>query len=258
MNCEELRARLDAYMDGELSDAELRDMEAHAATCADCERELASARLLRELMAEMPEEVAVPLEAQAAWRRAVREEAKRNAAPARTERKSGRRWLRAVYAAAAALVLVLGASAMLRSAPGGEGAPAAGEQPAVVVAQPEIAVMPTRAVIARDGDVEDSTQARGEDYAAWRKYLAEDVEAACATVEELAEEYSGTCGVERFEESERGDSGIATCRVELPREYLDDFLTAVSHVGEEQDSETMETQGETAVVYIQIDARQAE
>ena len=103
---------------------------------------------------------------------------------------------------------------------------------------------PTEAVVARDGKMDAAVSE--EVYAAWKKYDTADFSAACASVEALIQEYSGTF------EPVNLDDGPMIYRIELPREYLEDFLSAVSHVGAEQDSETMDTQGETALVYIQI------
>ena len=108
MNCEEMRAKLDAYIDGELTQDEMRAVEAHAAACEDCGRELQMAKFVRDALGELDEEVAVPLPAHVGWQKAVCAEAKR---------KANRRWLRAVYAAAAALVLVIGAMAIMQRMP---------------------------------------------------------------------------------------------------------------------------------------------
>lgn len=230
MTCEEMRARLDAYIDGELSADEMRAMEDHAAACVNCARELEMAKLVRDALGEMDREVAVPLQVQAGWRNAVRAEAKR---------KRNRRWMRVAYAAAAALVLVIGAAALMRNMPARQDAQ-----------QLTIAAAPTEAVVARDGEMEPMSLSLEEDaYAAWKKYDAEDFDAACLSVEALTEEYSGSFQMVNL------DGGPMVYRIELPREYLEDFLSAVSHIGAEQDSETMDTQGETALVYIQINAQ---
>ena len=233
MTCEELRARLDAYIDGELSEDEMRAVEDHAAACVDCGRELELAKLVRDALGELDGEVTVPLQAQAGWRNAVRAEAKR---------KQNRRWLRAAYGVAAALVLVLGIAALTRNMP-------ARQDGQMMM----LAAAPTDAVVARDGEMEAAALSVEEEaYAAWKKYDAADFDAACLSVEALIEEYSGSFQTVNL------DEGPMVYRIELPREYLDDFLSAVSHVGAEQDSETMDTQGDTALVYIQINAQSAE
>lgn len=219
MDCEKLRTLLDAYIDGELPEEEARALIDHAKACESCGRELEAAEQLHNALAHMDEDISVPLEAQAAWRSAVRAEARR---------RGGRKWLRVAYAAAAALVLVLGGSLMLK------GAPAA--------VQPETALLETanESVIARDGGV---TAAEPESaYSAWKKIAVDETEAAVGTLQALAAEYSGTFSLEE------GD----VCRIELPGEYLEDFLSAASRIGDELDSETGNTGVETAVVYIQI------
>ena len=79
MNCEEARMLLDAYVDGELTPAQERALMDHVNACESCRHEFDAALLLRDVLGNMDEEVAVPLEAQAAWRRAVRAEAKKKA-----------------------------------------------------------------------------------------------------------------------------------------------------------------------------------
>ena len=229
MNCEEMRAKLDAYIDGELSAEEMRAVEAHAAACEECGRELETAKFVRDALGGLDQEIAVPLPAHVGWQKAVRAEAKRRA---------NRRWQRAAYAVAAALVLVIGAVAILQRMP----VPGSQETEPLTVA-----AAPTEAVVARDGEMETAALAAEEEaYAAWKKYDAADFGAACASVEALVQEYSGSF------ETVNLDEGPMVYRIELPREYLEDFLSAVSHVGTEQDSETMDTRGETALVYIQI------
>ena len=106
MNCEQMRAMLDAYIDGELSAEEMRALRDHAAACENCRSELEAAELVRDALAHMDDDVSVPLEAQAAWRNAVRAEA---------GKRSRRRVLRVVYGLAAALVVAIGCTAVLRS-----------------------------------------------------------------------------------------------------------------------------------------------
>ncbi|MGB9620741.1 MAG: zf-HC2 domain-containing protein, partial [Armatimonadota bacterium] len=46
MDCSKATAKLSAYVDGELDEHTLEAVEAHLATCADCQRELAALRAL--------------------------------------------------------------------------------------------------------------------------------------------------------------------------------------------------------------------
>ena len=236
MNCEQMRAMLDAYIDGELSEEEMRALRDHAAACEDCKRELEAAELLRDALAHMDDDVSVPLEAQAAWRKAVRAEA---------GKRSKKRALRVVYGLAAALVVAIGCTAVLRSdalKPQNALTPNAGAQAR--------AVEFTEMMVATDGE-SDAVQATyslsAEDYAAWKKYGVADFDRACQTLEELTAEYSGTATTDRGEADRE-----AMYRIELPAAYMEDFLNAASLLGTELDSELREESGETAVIYIQL------
>lgn len=228
MGCDEARLLLDAFVDGELSAGQEEELLAHVHACEACRAEFEAAKLLRDCLKDMDEDVAVPLEAQAAWRRAVRAEAKK---------KLSRKWTKFAGAVAAALVVVLGVGFFM----GGE-APVS--QPA-----PEAAVIGLKnaELIAADGEAQNVTSGSGDSgFAARRKYAVADVQAAGKTIEMLAAEYSGVFILDGEEDSMR-------CRVELPRDYMEDFLNAVSCVGTELVSETAAAEGDTAVIQIQID-----
>ena len=111
MNCKEALALLDAFIDGELTAEQESALLDHVNACEACKQEFDAARLLRDVLGDMDEEIAVPLEAQAAWRKAVRQEAKRVAV---------KKWTRWAYAAAAALVLVVGCTVALNAEKPGE------------------------------------------------------------------------------------------------------------------------------------------
>lgn len=226
MNCEKAMQLLDAYVDGELAQEELQALENHAKACEACRRELRAARLLKHTLAHMDDELAVPLQAQAAWRNAVRAEA---------QKKKRNTWLRGAYAVAAALVIMLGVGLAFNVG--------SDRQPALMTRENSSA---TQAIVARDGGVqavyslEDSS-----DYTVWKKLDVEKLDQAMQTAEMLADEYSGTCRME--------SEGI--CRIEIPYEYLEDFLKAASHIGVETDSEIMEQEAETAVVLFQFNEK---
>lgn len=232
MSCEEARSMLDAFVDGELSARQERALMEHAAGCEACGKEIEAAILLRDALKDMDQEVSVPLEAQAAWRRAVRAEA---------GRRRARRWTRYACGAAAALVLVVGCTFALR------GDVFKKEQPAVLN---ETAPM-ARAIVATDGvqeaAVSGAAAVETEAYTVWQKYEVADVDAACEAVGTLAEEYSGSFGMVQ-------DDGTVSCRVELPCDYAEDFLSAVNRIGMELDSRSVEPSGDTAVICIQIGA----
>lgn len=100
MNCERFRSMLDRYIDSELSEEERSAMEEHTLSCDDCAELLNQALTTATMCAELNEGLTVPLECQAGWRRAVREEA---AQPKKTPKWLV--WRRALSVAAAAVAL---------------------------------------------------------------------------------------------------------------------------------------------------------
>ena len=222
MDCEKARQLLDAYIDGELSAGDMRALEDHAMACEECKRELEAAKLLRDTLADLDEEITVPLKAQAAWRSAVRAEAKR---------KNMRKWQRIAYAAAAALVLVVGATAAFREVPGQE----------MLMTADAGSMVKTARIIEADG-VEEAAVSADASYTAWKKISVDSPDAAREEIEMLALEYSAACS----------DAGEGICRIELPYEYMQDFLNAASRIGSEQFSQIMGTEEQTAVILIQI------
>ena len=99
MNCSEVRTRLPAYVDGELTVSEITEVEGHCVECRQCAALVGAERELRQLLRRQPREAA-PAELGARIRRRIR----REAAVAK-----GRRWLplSAIAVAAAILVVVL-------------------------------------------------------------------------------------------------------------------------------------------------------
>ena len=105
MNCETFSEKIDAYIDGGLESAARLEMERHAENCEPCMKLMEEARLLKEMMAELSE-VDVPLSAQAAWRRAVREEGKAKRKPIA--------WTRGLVSVAAAMVVLVAGTMGMR------------------------------------------------------------------------------------------------------------------------------------------------
>jgi len=246
MNCEEARMLLDAYVDGELTPAQERALMDHVNACESCRHEFDAALLLRDVLGNMDEEVAVPLEAQAAWRRAVRAEAKK---------KAMRKWTRFASAAAALVVVAFGLGFALK-----EDAPLhpSANQPQLLAMDNSAAVRAGTELIARDGETELAVALTADlqpEYNARKKYATERFDAACDTIEALAAEYSGSFRLEG--EAVLGARELVY-RVELPCDYMEDFLSAVSRIGTELDSQTMAPAGETAVLCIQIVELKAE
>ena len=96
MNCNEFLDKLDAYIDEELDAEMVRKMDAHALECPSCKEELDRAMLLKKLLAHMNDNITMPLDLQAKWRRQVRAEA---------AKKKKRRIYRFVGTAAAAVAV---------------------------------------------------------------------------------------------------------------------------------------------------------
>ena len=220
MSCETVNGLIDRYINGELSPQEERELRAHAAACADCAQKFREAKYLKELLGGMDDGIVAPLEAQAAWRKAVKAEA---------GRKIVRRRVRFVSYAAAALVLVIGCGLFLKN--GSDTA----NKPAPIALQ-------AAGLIERDGVSAESAEVDDNSYSAWKKIRTADTEAAAQTLSALADEYGGT-----VEQQEQG-----VYRVELSSQYLDEFLQASSRIGEELDSEAGDNAAERAIIYIQF------
>jgi len=99
MNCAEIRTRLPAYVDGELTVSEIADVESHCLECRQCAALASAEREFRQLLRRQPRDPA-PSELRAGILRRVR----REAAVAK-----GRRWLPlpAIVVAAAIVLAVL-------------------------------------------------------------------------------------------------------------------------------------------------------
>ncbi len=230
MDCKRLSEVLDDYIDGILSPEEMHAVEIHADSCESCAEELKAAKLLKDMLKGMQEEtVAVPLEAQAAWRNAIRTEAKH---------RKMRAWVRYGGALAAALVLVIGSTFLFHQ-----------ENSNDVSSQVSLRSMPSAEgeLIARDGDEElqATVSLEQKSYSAYRKIETENVEDSVAAVESLSQEYSGTCTC----------SSDNLYRIELPYENMQDFLNAIKGLGTELDSETVEDTTTTAVIFLQFIAK---
>lgn len=244
MDCKQLNELLDALMDGALSDEQRRAMEAHGRECPECAAAMRATLQMKALFEQMEPEVDVPLEAQARWRGAVREEAKRQKSP------KLRRWIASVAAAAVVLVGV-GAAFTLRGAPQREAAqnvaPQVLEERAV---EPALAMggavsngpmdAAPGAVVEADGMMEaavafddaasdmaqeperEAADAGMPAPACELALRVADVKTACDRVCDLAQEYEAVADVQA-----EGDAG-AIVYVEIDAENAGDFLKAVA------------------------------
>ena len=106
ITCEQFLSLLNDEADGILSDENRRAMEAHASACASCARQKKMNDLLIDGLAGLDDSVTVPLNAQSAWRRAVKWEA--NA-------RKRRRFTRIAAGIAAVFVVMVASTFALRS-----------------------------------------------------------------------------------------------------------------------------------------------
>ena len=115
IDCKFFTEHLDSYLDSELDQATRQEMHRHAANCPSCGECLESMTRLLTMCAEMDEGLSVPLEAQAAWRNAVRAEAASKERKASSRGAVFRRWTGGI---AAALVLLVGGTFAYRMGDG--------------------------------------------------------------------------------------------------------------------------------------------
>ncbi|MBR2699643.1 MAG: hypothetical protein IKE76_13730 [Clostridia bacterium] len=248
MNCTQLDQYLDAMLDGTLTADELKLVEDHCQGCAACAEKLKANRSMMRMFAEMAPEMDVPLLAQARWREAVRNEARRPA----------RRYFRLVGGIAAALVVALGATFALRT-PAGDGArmqavqtdmqtEAAENGKRMLDAAPATEFEAAdEALIEADGAAEPVVMAEEAEEAEEVSFAAEaanmpvkaaaapmreigmvveDVSRVCEYARDLAQEYEGDIDIQPFDED-----GVACANlyIDLPAANAPEFLEAMRH-----------------------------
>lgn len=216
MNCSEFQKLLDAYIDGELDGVQRAEFEAHTAKCDSCAQALRAAEQLRDFLAHMNDELAVPLPAQAAWRKAVRAEARK-------------RRMKRVYAACGAVAAVcavtIGTVAML------------GSNPVAPNAEPRSVAYVEADGISDEAVLEDPVAMLGssEESAAIayvdRTVVSEDAAAARGYLLDIVAEYGGTVAYEAETDED------ARVYVQIPGENVADFLSAVDHLGVEPEED---------------------
>jgi len=209
MTCAEFDHLLDLYIDGELNETQRTAVEGHVTQCEECAVKLKAAKELRDILSHMDDGIAVPLQAQAAWRKAVREEAKRGKIKA---------IYKAVGAVAAVCVLTFGITSMIQHKPGGLDNIQRVEADGVS----EIAAFDGEAV------------ARGVDMTRLTEYVervlvADDVNQALAYLKDVATEYCAE--IEREADSTQGMNVF----LQVPSESAQDFISAVNGIAAEPD-----------------------
>jgi mycothiol system anti-sigma-R factor len=95
MDCAEIRARLHAYVDGELTVSDITEVDGHCMECRHCAALVRAEREFRQLLRRQPRDVASP-ELRARIRRSIRREG---------VVATGRRWLPVAAVAVAAAIV---------------------------------------------------------------------------------------------------------------------------------------------------------
>lgn len=260
IDCKFFTEHLDDYLDSELDQETRQLMHQHAANCPPCGERLESMTRLLTMCAELDEGLAVPLEAQAAWRKAIRDEAAgRLKGPVKTSTRGARfrRWAGGI---AAALILLVGGTFVYRL--GGEMPPPAQPQMPSTVSKSVgadyysgtqlLGAANTAAVRTEsDGDVDEVLDAQPDTGAgaasadqgsttqvvlrtAERTLQSAVFDQSLQSIEGLVDEYEGyfeqtTVNGQSFDEGGEGRTADLVARV--PSENLDDFLTALDVVG---------------------------
>jgi hypothetical protein len=211
VDCIEFRSKLDAYIDDELSREESAAMLEHAQKCEDCNTELRYAAMLKGMMADMTKEVAPPLEAQAAWRKAIRGEARTG---------NMRRRYKVLGAVAAAFVLFIGCAAVLRMqfAPNDGGPAVAADQGGVFTfVAADGSDQATRSTVAQDESVGAVT--------ASARLVSSDLSVSSETVLGLVGDFGGYVGASSVNNN---TAYITAC---VPCEELDTFMQSLEYIG---------------------------
>lgn len=121
--CDTILKKMNDFMDGELSERERAEVVAHTKNCPECAEQLEQVTRMLTMLAEMDENLVIPLDAQAAWRNAVREEAKKRG------RRGAPAWVKSMAITAAALALLVGGTMFTRT-----GSPLLFEAPSIEMA----------------------------------------------------------------------------------------------------------------------------
>jgi hypothetical protein len=129
MSCEDVKARLDEYVDGRLPERELHELELHVAGCAECRNEERRLRALLAHAAALPKEMDPPRDL---WPSIAEEIARRQREPRVLRWARSVTWKPALFATAAALTVALAAVLVnldrFRGESAGPGAAMTGEQ----------------------------------------------------------------------------------------------------------------------------------
>ena len=250
MNCERFRSMLDRYIDSELSEEERSAMEEHTLSCDDCAELLNQALTTATLCAELNEGLTVPLECQAGWRRAVREEA--------AQAKKTPKWLvwrreLSVAAAAVALFFAVGgalnpngltlkAALMNSTDQYNETAGYEGDYLSEGAGMARTASGKAAFLLESDGalDTGKAVGASGESTqsgeivvlrSALRHVVSKSFDSDLMWLEDLLREYSAYFEERTITGQAEEYSRVLDASIRVPSASLDDFLTALDDMG---------------------------
>lgn len=244
MDCNEFSNLLDAYLDGELRDAEANRLKEHAESCPQCATLLQACQDARGL----DEELEVPAAFSSAWREKIREEEKMENKT--RKRAAWRTWV----AAAAALAVLLGSTALVRirrspdedysdgwsrngvsySAVGSvsnvaydSGMPAAKQRSAGAMLDEAAPMMAPE-----EGATGEADQPQKIIRTASFTLKTTAFEETLAGLNALTAQYGGRVAyLYQYGDAESGEARTATLTLRIPAEQLDDFLAGAGEVG---------------------------
>ena len=224
MKCEEFRDLLDDYVDDALTKEIKAEMDEHAKGCAECSNELRSAMLLKSMFADTLDAVELPEEARPLLYERIKAE--------KTKSKRNM-YLKFFSAAAAALVLFIGISAIFK--PNDEGKKLS-----------SIDHVAEYDFVARDGvyEEEEMPVTAGSVEKTLVRLISSDSTTAMSAVETLASQYEGSATVSEED---------ATITAFIPSGSVDEFIEDMSAAGEVEADEIAETEEETVELEIVIE-----
>lgn len=265
MNCLRFRELLDGYIDDILTEDEIAFMKAHAEECASCKEEMRYSEMIKNEIKGMDDDIVVPLQAQAAWRNAVRKEIRL---------KKFKKTYKALTGVAAAVVVLIGTTFAMRET--GALPPKYNENkenvPVFTLATmaddtqaaygiPEIAMMSkavadtAEVVIESDGETDDVIVGTAFEENIIKSadivIESESVEADARAIYDLTEEYEGYVSDDIRNYSEFG--GYADIVSRIPVDLMDDYISAAENIGKVVSVSRFSQNADE--IYYNIDAR---
>ena len=238
MKCEDFSRLIDAYIDGELGKAEEDRLLTHAQECEKCAEELKNARNLRDMLMGMDDDIVPPLSAQAAWRTAVKAEARK---------KRMKNIYKYCGSIAAVLVIMIGVFAgtdiFHSGKPVQENTVQTADAGFVFVATDGGEATAAPAVMARSISMEEDEVAGST---ASVKLIAADPASACEQIVSLAAEFGGST------DAQGGSDTSAYLTAYIPAESIDQFVESLSLIGEVSGYQLNDTGSDSVTVTVTV------